>query len=40
MDKSKDKTKTKMFQDALIDSEDFLKNIIQKFCQDILEEVM
>ncbi len=40
MDKSKDKTKTKMFQDALIDSEDFLKNIIQKFCQDILEEEM
>jgi len=40
MDKDKDNAKNKMFQDALVNEKDFLKNIIQKFCSDLLEEEM
>jgi putative transposase len=40
MDNNKDNAKKVKFQDALIDEKDFLKNIVQKFCQDILEEEM
>ncbi|MBC7333985.1 MAG: transposase [Actinobacteria bacterium] len=40
MDNNKSNAKDKMFQDALINEKDFLKNIIQKLFQDILEEEM
>ena len=40
MNKDKDNAKNKMFQDALVNEKDFLKNIIQKFCSDLLEEEM
>jgi len=40
MDNYNNKAKEKKFQDALVDEKDFLKNIIQKFCQNMLEEEM
>jgi putative transposase len=40
MDHYKNKAKEKKIQDALINEKDFLKNIIQRFCQDMLEEEM
>lgn len=40
MDSSKNNAKAKMFQDALIDEKDFLKNIIRDFCNKVLEEEM
>ncbi|MCG9479931.1 MAG: transposase [Actinomycetia bacterium] len=36
----KNNAKEKKFQDALVDEKDFLKNIIQGFCQNLLEEEM
>ena len=40
MDSSKSNTKSKMFQDALVNEKDFLKEIIQDYCQNLLEEQM
>jgi len=40
MDNNKDNAKSKSFQDALVNEKDFLKNIIEGFCQDLLEEQM
>jgi transposase-like protein len=40
MDNYNNKAKEKKFQDALVDEKDFLKNIIQDFCQNLLEEEM
>ena len=38
MDNYNNNAKEKKFKDALIDEKDFLKNIIQGFCQNLLEE--
>ena len=40
MDNIKDNAKNKMFQDALVNEKDFLKGIIEDFCQNLLEEQM
>ena len=40
MDNNKDNAKSKSFQDALVNEKDFLKNIIEDFCQNLLEEQM
>ena len=40
MDSSKNNAKSKMFQDALVNEKDFLKEIIQDYCQSLLEEQM
>ncbi|MDZ7838938.1 MAG: IS256 family transposase [Actinomycetota bacterium] len=40
MDNYNNNAKEKKFQDALVDEKDFLKNIIQDFCQNLLEEEM
>ena len=40
MDSSKSNAKSKMFQDALVNEKDFLKEIIQDYCQNLLEEQM
>ncbi len=40
MDNSKNNAKSKMFQDALVNEKDFLKNIVEDFCQNLLEEQM
>jgi len=40
MDSNKNNAKSKMFQDSLVNEKDFLKEIIQDYCQDLLEEQM
>ena len=40
MDTNKNNAKEKKFQEALINEKDFLKNITQDFCQNLLEEEM
>lgn len=40
MDSNKNNAKSKMFQDALVNEKDFLKEIIQNYCQNLLEEQM
>ena len=36
MDNYKNKAKERNFQDALVNEKDFLKNVIEDFCQNIL----
>ena len=40
MDNNKNNAKEKKFQEALINEKDFLKEIIEDFCQNLLEEEM
>ncbi|MCG9479744.1 MAG: transposase [Actinomycetia bacterium] len=40
MDNYNNNAKEKKFQDALVDEKDILRNIIQDFCQNLLEEEM